>query len=76
MVIDLFKQYSCMKCLFFALFISFKYGFHVDAEFKNVRRQEISAWMVLKKILYGAKILPYGRIKLPIFIGHGLLSYT
>ena len=32
MVTDLLKIFSCMKCLFFAVFISSKYDFHNDAE--------------------------------------------
>ena len=30
--INLLKRFSCMKCLFFALFISFKYDSRVNAE--------------------------------------------
>ena len=32
MVIDLLKRFICMNCLFFAVYISFKYDFHVYAE--------------------------------------------
>ena len=35
MVIDLFKRFGCMKCLFLHFFISSKYGFHVERMIAN-----------------------------------------
>ena len=42
MVIGLLKRFSCMKCLFSHLFISFKHDFHVDDESMIVRTREMS----------------------------------
>ena len=49
LVIDLFKRFSCMKCLFLHFFISF------DAERMTAETCEISRF---KKISYGVKDLP------------------